>query len=277
MTSTMSMKTGLIEGIGNEVLFGAAAFVGVIIPMLAYIFNRQRQEPVIHPDSAANVESTRLHLRQQSSNSSTNSQPQEQVTGSQTSRGRNNGPLICPICLGDANFAVETNCGHLYCGQCIITYWQHQNWLGAVPCPSCRTQVSMLLPNFTDAETTENTEESTRIQGEINSYNRRFSGEPRPYMDYIRDLPTLLRHAWGEFFTVGGLIFMFRVRVIICIIAAFVYFISPLDIIPEAAFGILGFLDDVFIVLLLAIYISIVYRQIVEARAARAGNIDPDT
>lgn len=97
------------------------------------------------------------------------------------------------------------------------------------------------------------------------------------YMDYLRDLPTLLRHAWNEFFTVGGLIFMFRVRVIVCVIAAFIYFISPLDIIPEAAFGLLGFLDDLFIILLLAIYISIIYRQIVEARAARAATNGPGT
>ena len=62
---------------------------------------------------------------------------------------------------------------------------------------------------------------------------------------------------------------MFRVRVVVCVIAAFVYFISPLDLIPEAVFGLLGFLDDVFIILLLAIYISIIYRQIVEARATR--------
>ncbi|XP_076439961.1 E3 ubiquitin-protein ligase RNF170-like [Babylonia areolata] len=270
MSGTLPVKTGLIEGIGNEVLFGAAAFVGVVIPMLAYVFNRQRQEPVIHPDSAANVESTRVRLRQQHSNTSTNSQPAGRA--SSRTRSQTSGPLVCPICLGEAAYAVETNCGHLYCGLCIITYWQHQNWLGAVPCPSCRTQVTLLLPSFSEAEIAERSDESVRILGEINGYNRRFSGEPRPYMDYIRDLPTLLRHAWNEFFTVGGLIFMFRVRVVICVIAAFVYFISPLDIIPEAAFGILGFLDDVFIVLLLAIYISIVYRQIVEARAARAAN-----
>ena len=26
----------------------------------------------------------------------------------------------CPICLGKAEFAVETNCGHVYCGNCIL-------------------------------------------------------------------------------------------------------------------------------------------------------------
>ena len=29
----------------------------------------------------------------------------------------------CSICLGEAQLAVETNCGHVYCGQCIISYY----------------------------------------------------------------------------------------------------------------------------------------------------------
>ena len=89
-------------------------------------------------------------------------------------------------------------------------------------------------------------------------------------MDYLRDLPTLLRHAFSEFFSVGGLIWMFRVRIIAIFLAALFYFISPLDIIPEAVFGILGFLDDLFVLLLLAIYISIIYRNYVQSRANNA-------
>ncbi|KAK7100587.1 E3 ubiquitin-protein ligase RNF170-like [Littorina saxatilis] len=277
MSGAFPVKTGLVEGFGNEVLIGLAAFFGVLIPMIAFIFNRQRHAAGIHPDSAANVESTRLHLRQNSSTTTNASSSYESQQERPQPRSHNTGQLTCPVCLGEAIYAVETNCGHLYCGLCIITYWRHQNWLGAVPCPSCRTQVTLLLPNFTQAEMLETTEESTDIIQQVNDYNRRFSGEPRPILDYVRDLPTLLRHAWNEFFTVGGLIFMFRVRVVVCIIAAFVYFISPLDIIPEAAFGILGFLDDLFIVLLLAIYISIIYRQIVEARATRATNNPAET
>ena len=94
-------------------------------------------------------------------------------------------------------------------------------------------------------------------------------------IDYLRDLPTLLRHAFTEFFTVGGLIWMFRLRILVCFIAAFVYFISPLDIIPEAVFGVLGFLDDAFILLLLAIYVTIVYRQYVRSRLPGRQNNAP--
>jgi len=87
------------------------------------------------------------------------------------------------------------------------------------------------------------------------------------WIDYLRDLPTLLRHVASEFFTVGGLVAMFRLRIIVVFFAALLYFVSPFDIIPEAVFGIFGFLDDLFIILLLAIYVSIIYRNVVRDRA----------
>lgn len=132
-------------------------------------------------------------------------------------------------------------------------------------CPVCRQQVTVLFQAFTDSELNtaelQETETRIRLQQEINQYNRRFSGEPRPYMDYIRDLPTISRHLWNEFFSVGGLVYMFRIRIVLCLLAGFIYLISPLDVIPEAVFGLLGFLDDLFVFLLLAIYLSILYRR----------------
>lgn len=41
-------------------------------------------------------------------------------------------------------------------------------------------QVTILLQNFTDAESSENSEDKEEIIHQINHYNRRFSGEPRP-------------------------------------------------------------------------------------------------
>lgn len=40
MSGAFPVKTGLVEGFGNEVLIGLAAFFGVLIPMIAFIFNR---------------------------------------------------------------------------------------------------------------------------------------------------------------------------------------------------------------------------------------------
>ena len=86
-------------------------------------------------------------------------------------------------------------------------------------------------------------------------------------IDQLRDLPILLRHLVGEFFSLHGLVLMFRVRLIICCVMAFIYIASPLDIIPESVFGILGLLDDIFVIVLLAVYASVLYRRYVADQA----------
>lgn len=85
-------------------------------------------------------------------------------------------------------------------------------------------------------------------------------------IDRLRDVPTLLRHLFREMFSVGGLFWMFRIRILLCLVGAITYLASPLDILPEALFGLLGFLDDFFVILLLFVYISIMYREVVTQR-----------
>lgn len=89
-------------------------------------------------------------------------------------------------------------------------------------------------------------------------------------MEYLMDLPTMLRHCLLEFFSFNGLLWMFRLRVLFCFLIALFYIVSPLDIIPESVFGFFGLLDDVFVVLLLAIYVSVIYRRMIAERATAA-------
>ena len=192
----------------------------------------------------------------------------------------------CPICLMDARLAVETNCGHLFCGGCLSTYWttQHPTRLSAFQCPYCRQPVSVLFPQFTAAELsdilnggggTADGADGADGDGEatpqgvtdfINTYNRRFSGQPRPWMDYVYDLPVILRHLASELFTMGGLAMIFRLRVLILVLGMLFYVVSPLDIIPEGVFGIFGLMDDLLFVFILVIYLSIQYRRVLAAR-----------
>lgn len=251
----------IIEGIGDEVLWGLVVLTIILVPLLIFGFVRwnTRYNLTIHPDSQQSVEDARLQLRERFAMVRTRTHDAD---------------AQCPICLGEPRFATETNCGHMFCGECMVAYWRHGTWLGAVRCPVCRQQVTILLQCYTEAEQNsteaEDVEERHKLNEEVNNYNRRFSGEPRPILDYIRDLPTLLRHLWNEFFSVGGLMYMFRIRIILCFFAACMYLISPLDIIPEAIFGILGLFDDLFVVLLLTIYISIIYRRFITNRAQNA-------
>ncbi|KAG8130396.1 hypothetical protein E2320_016921 [Naja naja] len=166
---------------------------------------------------------------------------------------------------------------------------ENQELVRAVRLQIQSEQVTLFLPLFDEGQ-----EDAAQILHDVNDYNRRFSGQPRsvcmgleqlrhlpnvlfimtntafPYiMERIMDLPTLLRHAFREMFSVGGLFWMFRIRIFLCLLGALLYLASPLDFLPEALFGILGFLDDFFVVFLLLIYISIMYREFVTQRLNR--------
>ena len=80
-------------------------------------------------------------------------------------------------------------------------------------------------------------------------------------------MPTLLRHLFRETFTINGLIWMVRFRIIFCLIFAILYLFVPFDLLPEGVYGIFGYFDDILVVLLLAIYATILYRNVVAGRA----------
>lgn len=85
-------------------------------------------------------------------------------------------------------------------------------------------------------------------------------------LDYLYDMPTLIRHLGRELFSVSGLVWMVWVRIVMCLFAAIIYFILPVDLLPEAVFGLLGYLDDILVILLLAIYATVVYRNFIANR-----------
>lgn len=258
---TMNIETGsYIEGFGDEVIecfgtLGVVAFTSFVL----YRCFLSRPVPLIHPESEKHVSETRSRLGLMPSGAPVENETEVDAQPCLSRQYYND--RKCPICLQEARFAVETNCGHLFCGQCIVTYWLFGNWLGAVQCPVCRQTVSLLLRDFPA-----NSDGGEEIEQSIRDYNRRFSGQPRPLMDYLWDLPALLRHLLREFFSVGGLVIMFRARIVLCVMAIIVYLISPLDILPEAVLGLLGLLDDLFVLLLVLVYMTIIYRQVVAQR-----------
>ncbi|XP_063770665.1 E3 ubiquitin-protein ligase RNF170 isoform X1 [Pseudophryne corroboree] len=239
-----------IEGVSNQVIVAVVISLTFIAALTYFMLRGEQQN--IHPENQERVRAIREQLQNEQE---TTVPPRHQFYSD----------MSCPVCLQQATFPLETNCGHLFCGSCIIAYWRYGSWLGAISCPICRQTVTLLFPLFDVGEQ----EDAQEIFQEVNNYNRRFSGQPRSLVDRIMDLPTLLRHAFREMFSVGGLFRMFRIRIVLCLLGAFFYLVSPLDIIPEALFGILGLMDDLFVIFLLLIYISIMYREVVTQRLHR--------
>ncbi|KAA8584172.1 hypothetical protein FQN60_007957 [Etheostoma spectabile] len=241
----------LIEGVSNQVLFVVVLSITFLAGLLTLLCRQEQQN--IHPENQEHVRAVRQQLQTEQDENPQAEARQQYYTD-----------MSCPVCLQQAVLPVETNCS------CIIAYWRYGTWLGAIHCPICRQMVTLLFPLFhehTAPQTVQNGEgEPQLILTDINDYNRRFSGQPRSYMDRLRDVPTLLRHAFREMFSVGGLFWMFRIRILLCLVGALTYLVSPLDILPEALFGLLGFMDDFFVILLLFVYISIMYREVVTQR-----------
>ena len=84
-------------------------------------FYRQNFEQVIHPESEENVQNVREEIHhQRETNHSTSANgvgPDTQTGPTQRPITANHGDLQCPVCLTDAQFAVQTNCGHIFCGK----------------------------------------------------------------------------------------------------------------------------------------------------------------
>lgn len=247
----------IFEGIGNEVLWSVSGVLGITLGSI-FMYHRFQtpRMPAVEPNTPAMDASLRQQIHNPTGEGEDSTAPERPHFASEQ----------CPVCLTEFRYPVETNCGHMFCAQCLISYWRHGNWLGAIRCPVCRQSVAVLLQCFREASDTDDLQERNRMLYDINDYNRHFSIEPRPWLEYLWDLPTLLRHAGSEFFSVGGLMYMFRLRIILCFVAALMYLISPLDMIPEAVFGLLGLIDDMFVVFLLAIYVTVIYRRFLATR-----------
>ena len=168
---------------------------------------------------------------------------------------------------------VETNCGHVYCGDCLLEVWRRSNALSALSCPYCRQRVTIILPYFSqderDSAEPGDAEVRTRVLGELSTYNRRHSGEPRTLLEQLRDLPVLLRHL-GTYLASGeGLNLAFQLRVMILCVVWLLYLVSPVDLLPEAVFGVVGLIDDLLVFVLVAMYVTFFFRQVMANMAER--------
>lgn len=82
-------------------------------------------------------------------------------------------------------------------------------------------------------------------------------------MHYLYDVPTLLRHLWHDLFTVRGLILINKLHLLFIVVFLLIYFLSPLDLVPEGVVGVLGLVDDFIILIGALVYITLMYRAVV--------------
>lgn len=134
-----------------------------------------------------------------------------------------------------------------------------------VKCPCCRRPVDVILPSepgWTEVEVS--CEEGRTLRRQVDAYNTRYSSAPRSWNDMARDAPHYLTRFWREL-TSGGpgtmaIISQFRFWAII--LGGLFYLLAPVDLLPEAFFGIVGLIDDIVVVTTGLMMVAGVFRSI---------------
>ncbi|TRY87951.1 hypothetical protein DNTS_005235 [Danionella cerebrum] len=322
----LAAEDSLLEGVSDPVLLVvllSAVFLAGVTTLLC-----RNEHQRIHPENQEQVRLVREQLQSQQVCVLRGSS-EALVTPGESGR-QYYSDLSCPVCLQQAVLPIETNCGHLFCGQPFLLQasvhpptpsgsiqllrsdglshglaslhtgamgpgsepstvpfadrendkpdQSHDCFLGPGlrrpesygskgPIVSPVFQVTLIFPLFSEAVVSDSTSdaqvEPELVLNDITDYNRRFSGQPRSLADRLRDAPVLLRRAFSLLFSVSGLFWMFRLRVCVCVLVCVLYLLSPLDLVPEALLGVTGFIDDLLVLIMLALYITTLYRQLI--------------
>ena len=123
----------LVEGIGDEVLMLLTLVFAAIggCALTCGVSASRSLGTAVHPQQEDVVANTRRDI-------GVDQRRAPQAAGA----GGDAGTVQCAVCLGPMTRAIQTNCGHEFCAQCILAYWEHDQWPRAARCPMCRRQVS---------------------------------------------------------------------------------------------------------------------------------------
>lgn len=159
-------------------LGGGGTLLLLLGSLLVWGTHRRGNGPRVHPRQAGPVEDTRRERRAREGDR----EREREVGDGET----------CPICLGTLVDALDTNCGHRFCAECALAYWQHDQWPRAARCAVCRRHVSPppplpppspslpIIPFQVTLLLPVQPLTSAQLSRQVTDYNHRMSDQPRP-------------------------------------------------------------------------------------------------
>ncbi|CAA7400324.1 unnamed protein product [Spirodela intermedia] len=172
----------------------------------------------------------------------------------------------CSVCHDRFTLPCQANCSHWFCGECILRVWHHGFTLQPCKCPICRRSITLLIPCQTIRYQRREPEVS-RVLDEVQRYNRLFGDTAPDLIQRFRDVPFFLRRLVGELMDPHrSLPVVIRTRMIIEVLLSFLYLVSPMDLLPEGVLGFVGFIDDIFVLLVAFLHLSVLYRSVLVSR-----------
>ncbi|PPD69580.1 hypothetical protein GOBAR_DD33541 [Gossypium barbadense] len=98
----------------------------------------------------------------------------------------------CPICFGPFTVPCRSNCGHWYCGSCILQFWNYSSASKPCGCPMCTCMIVNLMPEASLEQQPQN-QEVAEVLKSVRRYNLLFLGGACGFIQKVRELPFFIK------------------------------------------------------------------------------------
>ncbi|KAA8545506.1 hypothetical protein F0562_020290 [Nyssa sinensis] len=184
-----------------------------------------------------------------------------------TRRGMDSPPIddCCPICFGNFTIPCKTSCGHWFCGNCILQYWNYGAALQRCKCPICTSLINKLTPEA--SLTLRQEEEVIEVLKNVKRYNRLFVGGVYGLILKVLQLPLVIRRMFQGMMDPDRFRFNFYFMRYFALLLSILYEINNFEFIPLGHVGIRRLFDccAVALVVILSL-VGICRRQLLRRR-----------
>ncbi|CAN1278420.1 E3 ubiquitin-protein ligase RNF170 [Linum perenne] len=141
----------------------------------------------------------------------------------------------CPICFSEFVVACKANCGHWYCGSCILQFWNYSAASRPCKCPMCSSSITNLTPEASLLDLQGH--EVTEVLKNVQRYNRLYIGGARGLVQKLRESPLLIKRVVMRIMDPDGPDYIHEAR-LLAMIMTLIYVLCPFDFLPISRAGV---------------------------------------
>ncbi|MBA0751446.1 hypothetical protein Gogos_000367 [Gossypium gossypioides] len=166
----------------------------------------------------------------------------------------------CPICFGSFTVPCRSNCGHWYCGSCILQFWNYSSASMPCKCPMCACKIVNLMPEASLQQ--QQDQEVTQVLKSVQRYNLLFVGGALGYIQQkLRQLPFFMKKIFqGLMDPDANDTYIAEMR-LFAMVLSIIYGATPFDFLPTGGVGIGRVFDFSAITLVLILRLVGIYRR----------------
>ncbi|KAK6253577.1 hypothetical protein QUC31_015297 [Theobroma cacao] len=165
----------------------------------------------------------------------------------------------CPICFGSFTVPCRSNCGHWYCGSCILQFWNYSSTSKPCKCPMCTCKIVNLMPEVSLQQ--QQDQEVMEVLKSVQRYNLLFVGGARGLAQKVRELPFFIKRMFQALMDPDTNDSYLAEMRLFAMVLSILYRATPFDFIPTGGLGIGRVFDFSAITLVLILRLVGIYRR----------------